>query len=124
MTKRLQISCLRRSSMTSLSMTARAWVSCVIFLTLAAADLAAAAPRSEVIASGLENPWGVTFLPGGRFLVTERPGRLRVVGADGKLGPPVAGLPPIAVGGQGGLLDVLADSAFDKNRTFYFCFSE
>lgn len=110
--------------MTSLSMTARAWVSCVIFLTLAAADLAAAAPRSEVIASGLENPWGVTFLPEGRFFVTERPGRLRVVGADGKLGPAVAGLPPIAVGGQGGLLDVLADSAFDKNRTFYFCFSE
>jgi glucose/arabinose dehydrogenase len=66
----------------------------------------------------------VTFLPEGRFLVTERPGRLRIVDADGKLGSPVAGLPPIAVGGQGGLLDVLADSAFDKNRTFYFCFSE
>jgi len=110
--------------MTSLSNTARAWVSYAIFLTLVAAGLAAAAPRSEVIASGLENPWGVTFLPEGRFLVTERPGRLRVVDADGKLGPPVAGLPPIAVGGQGGLLDVLADSAFDKNRTFYFCFSE
>jgi glucose/arabinose dehydrogenase len=110
--------------MTSLSTMARAWVSCVIFLTLTAAGLAAAAPRSEVIASGLENPWGVTFLPEGRFLVTERPGRIRVVGADSKLGPPVEGLPPIAVGGQGGLLDVLADSAFDKNRTIYFCFSE
>lgn len=95
-----------------------------IFLTFIAGGLAAAAPRSEVIASGLENPWGVTFLPGGRFLVTERPGRLRVVGADGKLGVPVAGLPPIATGGQGGLLDVLADSGFDGNRTVYFCFSE
>jgi glucose/arabinose dehydrogenase len=110
--------------MTSLSTMARAWVSRTIFLTLMAAGLAAAAPRSEVIASGLEDPWGVTFLPEGRFLVTERPGRLRVVGADGKLGPPVAGLPSIAAGGQGGLLDVLADSAFDKNRTIYFCFSE
>lgn len=110
--------------MTSSSTMARAWVSCVIFLALTSAGLTAAAPRSEVIASGLENPWGVTFLPEGRFLVTERPGRIRVVGADGKLGPSVAGLPPIAVGGQGGLLDVLADSAFDKNRTIYFCFSE
>jgi glucose/arabinose dehydrogenase len=88
------------------------------------ADAAGAAPRPEIIASGLENPWGVTFLPEGRFLVTERPGRLRVVAPDGKLGAPVAGLPPIAVGGQGGLLDVLADSGFARNRTIYFCFSE
>lgn len=80
--------------------------------------------RPETIASGLENPWGVSFLPGGRFVVTERPGRLRVVGADGKIGAPVAGLPAIAAGGQGGLLDVLADSGFEKNRTLYFCFSE
>lgn len=59
-------------------------------------------------------------------MVTERPGRLRIVGADGQLAAPVAGLPQIAAGGQGGLLDVLADSAFGKNRTlyFYFCFSE
>ena len=49
---------------------------------------------------------------------------MRVVGADGKLGAPLAGLPAIAAGGQGGLLDVLADSAFASNRTFYFCFSE
>ena len=86
--------------------------------------VAVAAPRPKVIASGLENPWGVTFLPGGRFLVTERPGRLRVVAADGKVGAPVQGLPSIAAGGQGGLLDVLADSGFEKNRTIYFCFSE
>jgi glucose/arabinose dehydrogenase len=85
---------------------------------------AAAAPRPEVVASGLENPWGVAFLPGGRFLVTEKAGRMRVVGADGKLGSPLAGLPPVASGGQGGLLDVLADSEFERNRTFYFCFSE
>nr|WP_280807136.1 PQQ-dependent sugar dehydrogenase [Variovorax boronicumulans] len=80
--------------------------------------------RSEILASGLENPWGVAFLPGSRYLVTERPGRLRLIGADGKAGAPIAGLPPIAAGGQGGLLDVLADSGFEKNRTLYFCFSE
>lgn len=91
---------------------------------LAAAGIVAAAPRPEVVASGLENPWGVAFLPGGRFLVTEKAGRMRVVGADGKLGAPLAGVPPVAAGGQGGLLDVLADSDFEKNRTLYFCFSE
>ncbi|MDQ0035818.1 glucose/arabinose dehydrogenase [Variovorax boronicumulans] len=86
--------------------------------------LALAQARSEIVASGLENPWSVAFLPGGRYMVTERPGRLRLIGADGKLSVPIAGLPAIAAGGQGGLLDVLADSGFDKNRTLYFCFSE
>ncbi|WP_431096043.1 PQQ-dependent sugar dehydrogenase [Polaromonas aquatica] len=80
--------------------------------------------RSETVATGLENPWGVAFLPGERFLVTERAGRLRVVAPGGKLGAPVIGLPEIAAGGQGGLLDVLADSDFARNRTLYFCFSE
>lgn len=93
-------------------------------LATAAMGLAMAAPRPEVVASGLENPWGVGFLPDGRFLVTEKSGRIRVVGADGKLGAPLAGLPAIASGGQGGLLDVLVDSAFARNRTFYFCYSE
>ncbi|WP_345541413.1 PQQ-dependent sugar dehydrogenase [Variovorax defluvii] len=83
-----------------------------------------AAPRPEVVASGLENPWGLSFLPEGRFVVTEKPGRMRIVGADGQVGAPLAGLPPIAAGGQGGLLDVLADSAFERNRILYFCFSE
>lgn len=90
----------------------------------AVAGTAAAAPRPEVVASGLENPWGVAFLPAGRFLVTEKAGRMRVVEADGKLGAPLAGLPPVAAGGQGGLLDVLADSDYERNRTLYFCFSE
>ncbi|WP_260685267.1 PQQ-dependent sugar dehydrogenase [Variovorax sp. KBS0712] len=80
--------------------------------------------RAETVASGLENPWGVAFLPEGRFVVTEKPGRLRLVAADGKLGAPIQGLPPIAAGGQGGLLDVLADSGFAQNRTLYFCYSE
>lgn len=93
-------------------------------LAIAAMGLAMAAPRPEVVASGLQNPWGVGFLPDGRFLVTEKSGRIRVVGTDGKLGAPLAGLPAIATGGQGGLLDVLVDSAFTRNRTFYFCYSE
>ena len=80
--------------------------------------------RPETVSFGLENPWGVAFLPSGRFLVTERPGRLRLIGADGKIGAPITGLPAIAAGGQGGLLDVLVDSGFEKNRTLYFCFSE
>ncbi|MFS2035167.1 PQQ-dependent sugar dehydrogenase [Polaromonas sp. CT11-55] len=84
----------------------------------------AQAVRPEIVASGLQNPWGLAFLPGGRFLVTERPGRLRVVAADGRLGPPVAGLPEIAAGGQGGLLDLITDSDFARNRTVFFCFSE
>lgn len=86
--------------------------------------IALAQATPETVASGLENPWGVTFLPGGRFLVTEKPGRLRLVEADGRVGAPVAGLPRIAASGQGGLLDVLADSGFEKNRTLYFCFAE
>lgn len=80
--------------------------------------------RPEIVASGLQNPWGLAFLPDGRFLVTERVGRLRVVGADGKLAAAVAGLPGIAAGGQGGLLDVMTDSDFVRNRTVYFCYSE
>ncbi|SEA53133.1 Glucose/arabinose dehydrogenase, beta-propeller fold [Variovorax sp. YR216] len=110
--------------MNSLLMNRQAVARWTLWFAAMAAGAAVAAPRPEVIASGLENPWGVTFLPGGRFLVTERPGRLRVVAADGKVGAPVKGLPPIAAGGQGGLLDVLADSGFEKNRTIYFCFSE
>lgn len=87
----------------------------------------AQALRAETVASGLQNPWALAFLPDGRFLVTERPGRLRVIAPDGQLGQPgqlVGGLPGIAAGGQGGLLDVLADSDFARNRTLYFCFSE
>jgi glucose/arabinose dehydrogenase len=80
--------------------------------------------KPEVLASGLQNPWAVAFLPQGRFLVTERPGRMRVVEADGRIGPALPGLPSIDAGGQGGLLDVVADADFASNRQIYFCFSE
>lgn len=97
-----------------------------MWLALAWAGLAVAqAPvRTEVVISGLENPWAVAFLPGGRFLVTEKPGRMRVVEPGGRLNEALQGLPPIAAGGQGGLLDVVTDSAFASNRTVYFCYSE
>ena len=96
-------------------------------LALAAAPSVAQSqpsPKAQTVASGLQNPWAVAFLPDGRFLVTERPGRLRVVSADGQVQPAVQGLPEVAAGGQGGLLDVITDSAFASNRTIYFCFSE
>ena len=78
----------------------------------------------EVVAKDLQNPWAVAFLPEGRFLVTERTGPMRVIEADGRVAPPLAGVPTVAAGGQGGLLDVVLDSGFATNRTLYFCFSE
>jgi glucose/arabinose dehydrogenase len=76
------------------------------------------------VAEGLVNPWGLTFLPGGKMLVTERPGRLRVVGADGKLSEPVAGLPAVDARGQGGLLDVALDPNFASNGLIYWSYAE
>ncbi len=76
------------------------------------------------VASGLANPWALAFLSDGQFLVTERPGRMRVVSATGQVGPALAGVPTVAVGGQGGLLDVVTDADFARNRRIYFCFSE
>ncbi len=78
----------------------------------------------ETIASGLTNPWALAFLPDGRMLVTERPGRLRIVGRDGKLSPAVAGVPAVRASGQGGLHDVVLDRQFAGNKTIYFCFAE
>src|SRR4029079_691059 len=69
------------------------------------------------IASGLSNPWAIAFLPDGRILATERPGRRRIVGKDGRLSQPVTGLPRIFVRGQGGLHDVILDRGFVQNRT-------
>jgi glucose/arabinose dehydrogenase len=76
------------------------------------------------VAEGLQNPWGLAFLPGGRMLVTEKPGRLRLVGADGKLSDPVTGLPPVDARGQGGLLDVAVDPAFATSGLIYWSYAE
>src|SRR5689334_16827888 len=99
-----------------------------VFLPLLTSPPAAAQElRAEPVTKelkGLEHPWAVAFLPQGRFLVTERPGRMRVIGADGKIGPPLTGVPQVVSAGQGGLLDVVLDSGFASNRVLYFCFSE
>lgn len=76
------------------------------------------------VAEGLQNPWSLAFLPGGKMLVTERPGRLRVVSADGTLSAAVAGMPAVFSRGQGGLLDVVLDPAFAKTNLIYWSFSE
>src|SRR5262249_26360293 len=80
--------------------------------------------RVDTVARGLVNPWSIAFLPDGRMLVTERPGRMRIVAKDGTLSPPLAGVPAVRNGAQGGLLDVALDREFAQNRTIYFCFAE
>jgi aldose sugar dehydrogenase len=82
------------------------------------------AVQTEQIAKGLEHPWGLQFLGGGRMLVTERPGRLRVIDASGTLSPPISGLPPVAAIGQGGLLDVVLDPKFAENGLIYWTYAE
>jgi glucose/arabinose dehydrogenase len=114
-----------------------AWIlGTLIALTLGAAGPAAAvitnAPtpakasmiKVETVTSGLEHPWGLQFLPDGRLLVSERPGRLRVVGKDGNLSQPIAGVPDVTAVGQGGLLDVLLAPDFAKSGTIYFSYGE
>lgn len=78
----------------------------------------------EVVTRDLNHPWGLAFIGKDRMLVTERSGTMRLIGPDGKKGEPIAGLPEIDAGGQGGLLDVMADSNFARNRMIYFCYSE
>ncbi len=80
--------------------------------------------RVDTVASGLENPWSLAFLPDGRMLVTERPGRLRILGKDGKLSPPVEGTPAVAAIGQGGLLDVVLAPDFAQSQKIYLSFAE
>ncbi len=78
----------------------------------------------ETVASGLAHPWGLAFLPDGRMLVTERPGRLRVVSADGKVSPALEGVPRVLAQGQGGLLDVALAPDFAASRLVYLSFAE
>lgn len=76
------------------------------------------------VAEGLVHPWGLTFLPDGRMLVTEQPGRLRIVARDGSLSEPVEGVPEVHATGQGGLLDVAIAPDFASNRFVYLSYSE
>lgn len=85
---------------------------------------AGAQVTAETVARGLEHPWALAFIGDGNMLVTERPGRLRVVRPDGSIGAPVTGVPEVDARGQGGLLDVITDSDFARNRTIYFCYAQ
>ena len=78
----------------------------------------------QTAASGLDHPWAIAFLPDGRMLVTERPGRMRIVGKDGTLSPALAGVPQVFASGQGGLHDVVLDRNFVQNHILYFCYAE
>jgi aldose sugar dehydrogenase len=80
--------------------------------------------KVETFASGLVHPWGMAFLPDGRLLVTERPGRIRIVGKDGKLSQPLQGVPKVFASGQGGLLDVQLGPDFATSGLIYFSYAE
>jgi len=80
--------------------------------------------KPVTVAQGLEHPWGLAFLPDGRLLVTEREGRMRLVEPGGRISAPLAGLPPISVGNQCGLLDVVVDPRFADNQRIFFSFAE
>ena len=96
-------------------------VSLVLVHGALAADLRV---KATTVAEGLRSPWALAFLPGSRYLVTERPGTMRIVDAGGQVGAPLAGVPPVAAVGQGGLLDVVTDSDFNHNSRVFFCYAE
>ena len=117
----------------------RAWYRSLILLALivtSSPSFAQEAPRSPTpndvplaarvtdVAVGLEHPWGLAFLPDGRLLVTERPGRLRLVTRDGVVSPPFDGVPPVLAGVQGGLLDVTLSPHFTQDQLVYLAFAE
>ena len=76
------------------------------------------------VASGLQNPWALAFLPDGRMLVTERPGQMRIVGRDGRVSAPIAGVPEVHARGQGGLLDVAVSPNFADDKLIVFSYAE
>lgn len=80
--------------------------------------------EAQAVATGLVRPWAITFLPDGRALVTERPGRLRVVSASGAVSEPVRGLPAVEARGQGGLLDIVLSPTFGRDRLIYWSYAE
>ncbi len=92
--------------------------------TAQAQSAAPALPQPTVVGSGYLNPWAIAPLPDKRFLLTERGGKLWLLDADGRKQSELQGVPKVVDAGQGGLLDVVADSQFASNRRIYFCFSE
>jgi glucose/arabinose dehydrogenase len=80
--------------------------------------------RAVTVVAGLDTPWAVAFLPDGRLLVTERPGRIRIATLGGELGAPLRGLPPVYHAGEGGLMDVAIDPDFASNQRIFWTYSE
>src|SRR5262249_13809264 len=80
--------------------------------------------KVQTVANGLAHPWSLAFLPGGRMLVTERPGRMRIVAADGRLSPPLGNVPKVYAVSQAGLMDVLLSRDFAQSRTIFVCYAE
>ena len=80
--------------------------------------------KVATLTNKLDHPWSLAFLPDRRMLVTERPGRLRIVTADGRISPPLGGVPQVLASGQGGLLDVALDPNFASNRLVYLSYAE
>ena len=78
----------------------------------------------QTVANGLAHPWSLAFLPDGRMLVTERPGRIRIVTRNGQLSPPLGGVPKVYAQTQAGLMDVLLANDFNHTRTIYVCYAE
>jgi glucose/arabinose dehydrogenase len=78
----------------------------------------------QTVASGLEHPWSLAFLPDGRMLVTERPGRMRIVARNGQLSPALGGVPRVYAQSQAGLMDVLLARDFDRTHTMFVCYAE
>ena len=100
----------------------------LVALPVSARDLIVRTEAGNVkvveVASGLQNPWSLAFLPDGRMLVTERPGRLRLVGADGTVSAPIEGVPTVHARGQGGLLDVALGPNFVEDGLIVFAYAE
>ena len=78
----------------------------------------------QTVASGLEHPWSLAFLPDGRMLVTERPGRMRIIARNGQLSPALGGVPRVYAQSQAGLMDVLLARDFDRTHTIFVCYAE
>ncbi len=110
-----------------------------IFLALAALVVAAASSTQaaspvfsssagklavETVAGGLVHPWSLAFLPSGSMLVTERPGRMRIVTRGGKLSQPISGVPKVYAHGQAGMMDVILDRDYARNSRIFFCYAE
>ena len=109
---------------------------CMLSLIALAASAYGEAPRSPTpepvkaslrvttVAKGLEHPWSLAFLPDGRMLVSERPGRLRIVERGGRVSNPLTGVPKVYARGQGGLLDVALSPSFGEDRLVYLSYAE